>query len=284
MLSSLVRSSLRLSALLVFSACVGDSAVVTPVADSGVDANVADSSVPNDAVSPVDAGSDAKLPFTPKSLASLALWLDGSVGVTTSSGKVSKWGDQSGKGNDAVQQNAQYQPLLSSKINNRDCLYFNQTGAPVQLTVPSPTGASMSGDFLVMVVFQTTLPTSSVSSLFRSEASGTTDTALEVLPPTLSASFTISGTGKYVAAPQQIFSDQKPHVGGMRKTGTKLEILADGANASVTGLPAGDPSGLFVVGGQLKGAICEVVLATGTIDQTSTDTLMTYLKTKYAIN
>ncbi len=42
------------------------------------------------------------------------------------------------------------------------------------------------------------------------------------------------------------------------------------------------PSGKFVIG-QLKGQICEVVLATGTVDQTNVDPLTAYLKARYAV-
>lgn len=279
------RLFLALASTGLLVACVGDAAV-TPLPDSGTG---------NDAAVTVDSGTDALVsdagadvtpgPWTPKKLPALALWLDGSLGVTTASGnKVTKWADQSGNGNDAIQQNTTLQPLLSSNsINNRDCLYFDMTGSPVALNVPSPVNAKMNGDFTVMVVFKTDLPTTSAADLFSSEAASTTNTALEVAPPDLIAHYTVSGSGKAAFAPQAIFNDKKPHVVGMRKSAAKVEILADGASASVTNPPPGDVSGKITIGGQLKGPICEVVLATGTVDQPALDELTAYLKKKYAV-
>lgn len=266
--------------------CVGDAAIGVPTPDAGADAPVtvpdsgSDSSNP-----PADAGGDAPVgPWTPKKLPALAMWLDGSLGVTAGSGsKVSKWADQSGNANDAIQQNATYQPILSGKVNNRDCLYFTQTGTPIELKVPSPQNAKMSGDFTVMLVFQTDLPTTNAADLFRSEATGTTHAELMVSPPDLMASFTVSGNGKVAFAPQAVFNDKKPHVVGMRKSAAKVEILADGASASVLSPPSGDVSGQLTIGSQLKGSICEVVLATGTVDDSALGELTSYLKKKYAL-
>ena len=269
----------------LISGCVGDAAIGPPTPDSGTDTAVVVDSGTDAPSPPADGGGDAPAgPWTPKKLPALAMWLDGSLGVTAGGGsKVSKWADQSGNANDAIQQNATYQPMLSGKVNNRDCVYFTQTGTPVELKVPSPQNAKMSGDFTVMLVFQTDLPTSNAADLFRSEATGTTHTELTVSPPDLMASFTVSGSGKAAFAPQAIFNDKKPHVVGMRKSATKLEVLADGANASVLNPPVGDVSGQLTIGSQIKGSICEVVLSTGTVDDTALGELTSYLKKKYAL-
>ncbi len=300
-------SSASLLGAFCLAACATQSHGPTWVADAGADVIVSDASTSDavadapsvvdahvdapgtvdakaDAPSIVDAKVDAPGPWTPKNLTGLALWLDGSVGVTAGTdSKVSKWADQSGNGNDATQQNANSQPLLSGKVNNRDCLYYSQTGTPVELSVPSPANASMAGDFTVMLVFLTELASTNASELFRSEASSTTNTSISVSPPTLMASFIASGSGKFAQAPQPIFDDKKAHVVGMRKSATKLEVFADGASASVTNPPVGNPSGKFVIGAQIKGQLCEVVLATATVDQTSVDQLTAYLKARYAV-
>jgi len=268
--------------------CVGDAPAVVVVADSGpgVDTGVADTGTDVNVV--VDAGADvvdASGPWTPKKLPSLALWLDGGVGVTSGVGnKVSKWADQSGNGNDATQQSATLQPILNTgAINNRDALYFDATGSPVALNVASPNNASMAGDFTVMVVYKAAIPTTTAGDLFRAEAASTTDALLQVSPPNVMASVTVGGSGKYAQAPQAIFGDGKPHYVGMRRSAAKLEVLADGASASVVSPPAGDVGGKFIIGGQIKGPIAEVVLSTGTVDDTALGLLNAYLKKKYAL-
>lgn len=252
-----------------------------PNSDSSSGDPARDSSLPRIDSSLPDAPPGA---WSPTKLPSLALWLDGSVGVTAGVGnKVSKWADQSGNGNDATQQNVALQPLLSPGINGRAGLYFDKNGSPVALNVPAPKNAPMTGDFTVMVVFQAGITGATASDLFKSELATTTSATLSLSPPQLTASVSVAGSGKFAASPQMIYGDGKPHLGGMRKTAAKLEILADGASASVLNPPAGDVGGQFIVGGQLKGNITEVVLATASVDDAALAELTAYLKKKYAL-
>jgi hypothetical protein len=48
----------------------------------------------------------------------LLLWLKSDTGVDTLNGTVSRWHDQSGNGNDAIQTDSSRQPLLVSNILN----------------------------------------------------------------------------------------------------------------------------------------------------------------------
>src|SRR5882762_8676149 len=100
-----------------------------------------------------DASADKNVAWSVPSIAGLSLWLDGSKGVTVESGAVSKWSDQSGNGNDAVQQNPSFRPYLSSgTLNARDALFFKKTGTPIYLDVPSPKNMNWTGDFFMMFV------------------------------------------------------------------------------------------------------------------------------------
>lgn len=72
-------------------------------------------------VSRIGEGSETLL-WTPFNLGG-ALWLDGAVGVTEASGRVSEWADQSGNGNDSVQLTGTNQPELSS-INSIQSIDF----------------------------------------------------------------------------------------------------------------------------------------------------------------
>jgi hypothetical protein len=153
----------------------------------------------------------------------------------------------------------------------------------VALNVASPNNASMAGDFTVMVVYKAGIATTTAGDLFHAEAASTTDALLQVAPPDLIASVAVSGNGKTAFAPQAIFNDGKPHYVGMRRSAAKLEIFADGASASVLSPPAGDIGGKLIIGGQIKGPIAEVVLSTGTVDDTALGLLNAYLKKKYAL-
>lgn len=253
--------------------------------DSGASADAAEAAAP-DASAPADAGRDAAGPWTPKSLPHLALWLDGSRGVTAAAGgNVSKWADQSANGNDVIQQNASLQPKLASlAINNLDGIYFPSNGSPVSLVVASPQNAVMSGDFFVMVVYKSTLPSSSFADIFSIEATSTTNAILQLSPPMLMASVTVGGNGKFTQPSQSNFSDGNPHVAGMRRTGGRLDAYGDASGGSATGVPTGDVSGKLVVGSQLLGTIAEVIVDSGTVDDAQVANAQAYLKKKYALS
>ena len=66
--------------------------------------------------------------FSPLQLPGLALWLRADQGVTLTSGKVSLWADQSGNGNDVVQNTGANQPTLSTNaIGGRSAINFAGT-------------------------------------------------------------------------------------------------------------------------------------------------------------
>ena len=55
----------------------------------------------------------------------LQLWLKANVGVTTSSGKVTGWADQSGIGNNAVQASPGLQPSYANTLNFNPIVSFS---------------------------------------------------------------------------------------------------------------------------------------------------------------
>ncbi len=86
----------------------------------------------------------------------LSVWLRANAGVVTNSnGLVTRWADQSGKGNDAAQSDPTVAPLLvPSVVNAQPALRFgtNQFSANQFLEVPDAGTAFTAGDFSTFVV------------------------------------------------------------------------------------------------------------------------------------
>ena len=160
------------TALPVLSPILFGLALAGCVSDPGTVA--ADASTPDTSVSP-EAGPDSALPQdgavqdsstvdasdssspTVKSVPGLVLWLDGTKGVTAdANGLVSKWADQSGNGNDAVQATMGSQPLLVAQgINNKPSLRFttNPNGPYPNLGVADSATLQLgTGDFYIGAV------------------------------------------------------------------------------------------------------------------------------------
>jgi len=79
----------------------------------------------------------------------LLLWLKSDTGVDTLNGTVSRWHDQSGNGNDAIQTDSSRQPLLVSNIlNGKPVLRFNGIHDRLEFT----NSTSMSRFTIFMVV------------------------------------------------------------------------------------------------------------------------------------
>lgn len=125
------------------------------------DGGTTDGSTTTDGSAPVDGGSDGAGidggPWTPKSFAGLALWLDSSVGVIAdpqNTGYVKRWLDQSGKGNNAekVDSNGTGLAMDPSAINGRDAIACGyQTHFEV---ADSPTIQFGTGGFLIAAVLK----------------------------------------------------------------------------------------------------------------------------------
>jgi len=67
------------------------------------------------------------VPFVPTDIAGCQLWLKADAGITKDgSNYVSRWADQSGNGNDAVQATGSAQPMwVDNQLNGKPIVYFN---------------------------------------------------------------------------------------------------------------------------------------------------------------
>src|SRR5206468_4294866 len=82
----------------------------------------------------------------------LALWLKADAGVTAdASGLVSRWADQSGNGNNAVQADPGSQPVrVDAAVNGKPVLQFD--GVASFLEIPPSAGLTVQRDFSVYAV------------------------------------------------------------------------------------------------------------------------------------
>ena len=84
-------------------------------------------------------------------LSGLQLWLDANASstITESSGKVSQWGDKSGKGNNALQGTGADQPTFTTNhINGKSVLTFNGIVEEMDLT----SDLALTGEFTIFLV------------------------------------------------------------------------------------------------------------------------------------
>ena len=125
-----------------------------PAVDAGHEASALDATTADTSVAPDAADTSAPdASPTPKSLPSLALWLDASQGVhKTAAGGVDRWADQSGQGNDALQPTAKYMPQARpTGLLGKPSVHVE---AGTHLAVSdSPSLQVGVGDFYVGVVF-----------------------------------------------------------------------------------------------------------------------------------
>ncbi|HEX7603042.1 MAG TPA: hypothetical protein VF316_15600 [Polyangiaceae bacterium] len=172
-------------------ACVGDTPVATPGQDSGVDAT-------NDTGTGKDAGTDSPTEAGPAfDHTGLVLWLDAQT-VSTTSGKVTKWPDQSGMGNDATQSVAADQPGYATNVKN--ALPGVDFGPKTFLQIPTGAGFDdFTAGISLFVAVKPTMQYPQVVSPFLRLASSTADpapNAVQFLRRATDVSFEVTdGTG-----------------------------------------------------------------------------------------
>ena len=133
--------------------CGARSSLASPESGAGGAAPQPTTTVTTSYEPPPDAGA-----WTPKSLAGLVLWLDGTTGVHTSGGAVTSWDDQSGLANDAAPDApGSGDPLLAADaIGGAPAVRFDGSS---YLVIQDDDSLQLgTGDFLVAVVARHTTP------------------------------------------------------------------------------------------------------------------------------
>lgn len=258
--------------------------------DSGVDAAPDGSS---------DAAVDATTPFTPKSVAGLALWLDPAAHVTETAGKVSAWGDSAASGITVAQPTAANQPTLG-----------NTGGRPVIVGTPTTwleasaaaVGTKLDfgdGDLLVECVMSVDLPSAALGGVLYKLVDGAPSPydGLQVYG-------NITGDGKpgagldgdtlLVKAATGNTGDGKLHVVGFARFGNNLALRLDGAPVWTTPPSSGnkkviDSASPLYVGGRPSGVhsiahrLGDILVYKGFPTTVEVESIEGFLKTKYGL-
>lgn len=309
----------RPTLLILLAGCGG----ITPVAsDGGVDVRAdaygTDSSLVDTSASDSDSNdaSNGDGGFAVKSVPGLALWLDGTLGITQNVMRVSGWADQSGNANNAAQGMSSFQPTyVPSGIGGLPCIHFDSAPQPGQvLVVPDATSLQFgTGDFLVEVVARYDNAPSATPTIERASATfygkgdlknanagvfffgntpGTGATPLTNLQATTYFSW-------WVTSSNAGYNDGVGRVIGLRRTGSTLELRAArvavgssiGSKTVDTSAP-GIALNIGAMGGQgyleaslwrLDGDICEVIAVKGAVSASDLSGIESYLAAKYKL-
>jgi hypothetical protein len=196
-----------------------------PSADSGSDGSLSDGATGTDANPDVDAAG-----WTPKQLPGLSLWLDDTVGVVKdpgNAGRVKRWLDQSGQGNnaegtggDGVTMQPAFNPAAVGAKDAIDCdlqTFFTIADAP---SLKFGTG-----DFAVVMVSKVTAP----GSLFTKSSSDLSLTVTADATLTLATSGAGAGVALLAGTPTNKFT-----VIAARGGALKLQVGANTATGPVS--------------------------------------------------
>lgn len=296
----------------------GSTADVTTNPDTGspmVDSSTPDSSqtvdtgtMPMvDSGAPVDSAVEAEAgPWTPVALGSkVAMWLAPSS-LQETDGGVTKWADLSGNGNDAVQNNATYQPTFTmAGLNGLPAATFN--GPATFLSIADTTANRWgTGDFAMYAVIKGAATTTANFAMLYQKTAGSAYDGINLYvnsaKPAVSTLAAIQISGAVYLdnkAPPATFIDGTPHILGGRRYGQTLEIRVDGASSNIMTNDAGllnvdvsamgSPAAIGQNGNggaefqQYHGDISELIAVVGTITDGDVANLEAYFKTKYGL-
>src|SRR5579872_6443595 len=93
-------------------------------------------------------------PPSPSSVGGLAIWLDSLMGVTSSSGIVTGWSDQSGVGNNFTGDVSGHRPSLVTGFNGYPTVNFNTVGSGTEWLICSNTPTMNTGTWFVVMTMQ----------------------------------------------------------------------------------------------------------------------------------
>ncbi len=273
----------------------------------------------DDVVTTGDGGNDGTTteagPFDPSQLGTnLVLWLDGAKGVTkdtTNVNNVVTWADQTSYHNDATGGTGQFphQPTINATaINNLPAVEFSgsfQGGGQFLQITDSASLEFGPGDFAVFMVAEYTNTTTgngaSQGTFYAKVAGNTTPTGPQLfgnaggpnntLVASVRARININDNVNSAAT---TYNDGKFHRVGIRRTGTTLEVWADGTATSFVP-DAGGAVDVSATGSdafignngqgqnRLAGGIAEVIGVKGTLSSGDVTNLDGYFKSKYGL-
>jgi hypothetical protein len=243
------------------------------------------------------------LSWSPSVVPGLVVWLDAAKGAGVVPGSpVSLWPDQSPAHNDASQSTSTEQPILeASAIGGLPAVRFD--GNTTFLSIADSNSIEWgTGDFAVEVIARFSVTLGNVNqALFQKSTRDAPYDGPQLfvnagLPSTDTTAMAALSSQVYVVSSHDGFNDA-PHLFGVRRFGTTLEVRADGTSEGETSAaPPIDVSapGMPAIIGQngyvpnpgseaLQGDIAEVVAVRGTVSDSDLRSLECHLMLKYGL-
>jgi hypothetical protein len=243
--------------------------------------------------------------FNVGAVSCVVLWLDAAKGVTQMNNFVSKWADQSGKGNDAQQPTGTRQPgVVANGINALPSIHFNQgnQNGNVLIINDSATMQWGTGDFAVWVVARynnATMNSFNTALMFSKTAQGMGGFTGPFLVGNYFANNQIVAglqggiSGNNVLQQGAAYNDAAPRAFGLRRTGTSIELRVNGAAVATVmqngNVDVSTPTTPARIGAddtqaqfrRMNGDISEVIGCKGAISAQDLAGVDGYLKGKY---
>ena len=239
--------------------------------------------------------------WSPSALTGLVLWLDAGQGVGLVGTPITVWRDQSSQHNNATQNDSNYTPVLMTSTAGLPAAHFDGTQTFMSIA-DAPSLQWGTGDFVLEVVarYSSALGTPD-QNLFQKAPS-----AAPYAGPFLAAASSKGSVANgvraqlsvdtYVSSPTGNLQDA-PHLFGMRRNGSTLELRIDGnlvATTAITGILDVSAAGRAVMFGQngyapgnglqaLDGDISEMIAVAGGTTAADIANLECYLTSKYGL-
>jgi hypothetical protein len=288
--------------------CAGGMADCDGLPANGCETAIVDNPDHCGSCSPCEAGylcAGMTCQWTPAVIKSqLTFWFD-PTSLVTFEGKVPKWTDRSGHGNDAVQAMTGRQPTYTAAgIGGLPSATFRGPVTFLRIA-DSPAMQWGTSDLVILAVSRAVAGTAHEAMLYQKTGSAPYDGAslyLNADKPTVTAlaAAQLSGATYVVsAAPPTTFVDGTPHLLAVRRVGTRLEVRVDGAVSksleaaevatvdvsskgfdAIIGQNGYNPAAEFQ---QLHGDIAEMIGVDGPLSEVDLDNLERYLKRRYGI-
>lgn len=238
--------------------------------------------------------------FLPTQLASLSLWLRSDMGITTDTGGVSAWADQSGKANDASQATSGVRPDFTASdanFNGFPSVNFVR-GTADFLQIAHHASVSLTAGYTVYVVMN--MPTAVAGEYFIIGTWGTATSAQEwLIQPRTGAGWgamlvrsAALGSVAIAGSPATLLDTGSTLVarGTFRADDTTAAIRVDGGTELTDTVTSHNVSASQVLAlGHAVGALtatydcAEVIIVQREVTATEDTAIMAYLDTRYGL-
>lgn len=252
----------------------GDASVTT---DAAADASASDGAIGSDASADADAAA-----WTPKQLPGLSLWLDDTVGVIkdpANAGRVKRWLDQSGQGNDAEGTGGDGVTALPAfdpaAVGGKDAVTCD---VQTYLTIAdAPSLKFGTGDFAVVLVSKATAP----GSLFTKSSTDLSLTVAADATLTLATFGAGAGTAQLAAIPTNKFT-----VIAARGASLRLQVGAKNVTGAASTSDVSNSAAAWSLcqsSISQKISLAEVIAVKGPLTDADLTKTVTYLNTKFGL-